>query len=57
MGKNTDKIISENLIGKCSQKLLNHAEQSATDSLTSTLKRTTKKQQKWLTTSKEQISR
>ena len=50
MGKNTDKIISENLIGKCSQKLLNHAEQSATDSLTSTLKRTTKKQQKWLTT-------
>ena len=46
MGKNTDKIISENLIGKCSQKLLNYAEQSATDSLTSTLKRTTKKQQK-----------
>ena len=43
MGKNIDKIISKNLIGKCSQKLLNHAKQSDTDSLTSTLKRTTEK--------------
>ena len=31
LGKNSDKNIGTNLSGKCSQKLLDHAKQSATD--------------------------
>ena len=33
MGKNIGKNISKSLSGKCSQKLLDHAKQSATDAL------------------------
>ena len=39
MGKNTDKNISKNLSGKYIQKLLDHAQQSATDALKTTTKR------------------
>ena len=46
MGKNTDKIISKNLSGKHSQKLLDHAKQSAIDGLLQ--KEEFKKQQKQL---------
>ena len=38
MGKNIDKNISKNLRGKWSQKLLDHAKQSATDPIKTTLK-------------------
>ena len=39
MGKNISKNISKNLGGKYSQKLLDHAKQSATDALKTTPKR------------------
>ena len=39
MGKNIGKKISENVSGKCGQKLLDHAKQSATDALKITSKR------------------
>ena len=43
MGKNIDKNISKNLNGKHSQKLLNHAKQSATDPLKTTSNRAIQK--------------
>ena len=43
MGKNISKNISKNVIGKCSQKLLDHAKQSATDAIKTTLKRVIQK--------------
>ena len=43
MGKNIDKNISENLRSKCSQKLLNHTKQFASDALKTTLKRAIQK--------------
>ena len=39
MGKNIDKNISKGLSGKYSQKLLDHAKQSATDALKTSSKR------------------
>ena len=39
MGKNIGKTISKKLSGKYSQKLLDHAKQSATDALKTILKR------------------
>ena len=36
MSKNIGKNASKNLTGKCSQKLLDHPEQSATDALKTT---------------------
>ena len=39
MGKNIGKTISKKLSGKYSQKLLDHAKQSATDALKTNLKR------------------
>ena len=39
MGKNIDKNISKNVSGKYIQKLLDHAQQSATDALKTTTKR------------------
>ena len=39
MGKNIGKYISNNLSGKCSQKVLTHAKQSATDALKITSKK------------------
>ena len=38
MGKNIGKSISKNLSGKYSQQLLDHAKQSATDGLKTSLK-------------------
>ena len=43
MGKNIGNNISKNAIGKYSQKLLDHANQSATDALKNTSKRVTQK--------------
>ena len=43
MGKNMGKNISKDLSGKYSQKLLDHAKQSATDVLKTTLKRVIQK--------------
>ena len=43
MGKTIGKKISENLGGKCGQKLLDHAKQSATDALKITSKRVIQK--------------
>ena len=48
MGKNIDKNISENLRSKCSQKLLNHAKQFASDALKTASKRAIQKT--WETT-------
>ena len=42
MGKSIDKNINKNLIRKYSQKLLDHAKQSAIDALKATSKRTNK---------------
>ena len=43
MGKNIGKTISKNLSGKYSQKLLNHAKQSATGALKTNSKRVIQK--------------
>ena len=43
MGKNVGKNISKNLSGKYSQKLLDHAKQSATDALKTTSRRAIQK--------------
>ena len=43
MGKNIGKNISKNLSGKCSQKLLDHTKQSATDTLETVPKRAIQK--------------
>ena len=43
MGKNNGKNMSKNLSGKYSQKLLDHAKQSATDELKITSKRAIQK--------------
>ena len=43
MSKNIGKNISKNLSGKNSQKLLDHAKQSATDALKTGAKRVTQK--------------
>ena len=43
MGKNIDKNISENLRSKCSQKLLNHVKQFASDALKTASKRAIQK--------------
>ena len=48
MGKNIGKNTKKNLSGKYSQKLLNHAKQSATDALILLQKGSFKKQQKQL---------
>ena len=49
MGKNIGKNISKSLNTKCSQKLLDHAKQFATDAFkTSSKKNSFKKQQKQL---------
>ena len=46
VGKNVDKIIIKNLSGKYSQKLLDHAKLSATDTFKTSSKKSFKKQQK-----------
>ena len=46
MGKNIGKNISKGLSGKYSQKLLDHAKQSATDALKNFSKKSFRKQQK-----------
>ena len=46
MGKNIGKNVSKNLISKYSQKILDHAEQSATDRLKTASKKQWKKRQK-----------
>ena len=43
MGENIGKIITKNLSGKYSQKLLDHAKQSATDAFKSASKRAMQK--------------
>ena len=43
MSKNICENISKSLIGKCSQKILDHAKQSATDGLKTASKRTMQK--------------
>ena len=48
MGKNFGKNISKNLPGKYSQKLLDHAEQSATDAFKTASKRVIQKKQNQL---------
>ena len=48
MGKNTGESISKTLSGKCSQKLLDHAKQSATDVLKTASKRVIQKTVIWL---------
>ena len=48
MGKNIGKNIIKNLSSKYSQKLLNHAKQSAIDSFKTASKRAIQKQQKLL---------
>ena len=46
MGKRFYKNENKNVIAKCSQKLLDHAEESATGELKAALKRVIQKQQK-----------
>ena len=48
MGKNIVKDISKNLSGKYSQKLLDHAKQSATDAFKTASKRAIQKKQNQL---------
>ena len=48
MGKNIGKNISKNINVKYSKKLLDHAKQSATDTLKTSSKRVFQKQQKHL---------
>ena len=48
MGRNTGKNVSENLNSKYSQKLLDHAQQSATHALKAASKRAIQKKQRQL---------
>ena len=47
MNKDIGNDISKNLSSKCSQKLLDHAEESATDALKTVSERTTQKKYHW----------
>ena len=48
MGKKISKNISKNLSGKCSQKFLDHAKQSVTNTFKTASKRAIKKKQEQL---------